>query len=614
MRRALTLALAFASVGALGTYLVRRPTAGEPVSAGPSAELDRRASPAPLGPEEPTDLHFQVPGGGPTRITCSQARRVIAQVRSELSYEPEAVSPKELSASASDWLDPHSFWSLPEDSPTGAAMDDAAKQLIAEIEGRGPDCAAARDVGRVLAAWSRELRKSFDAGDEEQVDVAGAEARDLPVTGTSPERARELGRRARAVRAALGEKAEPFRAASRERFFPDMDENAWAEVVLASAVRAYVPLVDPHGAWAPLDEKSSVYEVDLFAAPPEKPWGKVTVTAVGFRIDDHAVAPLQDNDVVLSVNGVLTVGMPLEQVEQLGYASRQEGPAKIVAIRNGALVRLSVTESPMEQAKSNGSSQAPHLEVTKIPFGAGTVAVVAFQDVRDDLGDDIRDLITELNEEHATGLVLDLRGNGGGSTDGAINALGHFIPNAPLFPTRRRDGTIEVDHSPASLPAWEGPVATLVDGSTASAAEMISGALMAYGRGPSVGAPTFGKGCAQEYLDDEASVGVLRLTTLLYALPDGSPVQRVGLSPTIPLPFIAKMDDPHEREAKLPHTAPTWRGPDKRAGVAFAKKDHWSWPQTTGKIGPCEDADVCHALRALGARRPQIAKARPEPR
>jgi carboxyl-terminal processing protease len=318
MRRALTLALVFACVGALGAYIVKRPAPADVPSESPSVAHDMRGGPAPLGPEQPDDLHFQVPGGGPTRITCSQARRVIAQVRSELSYEPEAVSPKELSSSASDWLDPHSFWSLPEDSPTSKAMDDAAPQLIAEIEGRGPDCSAARDVGRVLAAWSQELRKSFDAGDAEHVDVQGADSRDLPVDGTSPERAREVGRRAHAVRAALGDKADTYRVASRDRFFPAMDADAWAEVVLASTVRAYVPLVDPHGAWAPLDEKSSVYEVDLFAAPPEKPWGKVTVTAVGFRIDDHAVAPLQDNDVVVSVNQVLTVGMPLEQVEQLG--------------------------------------------------------------------------------------------------------------------------------------------------------------------------------------------------------------------------------------------------------------------------------------------------------
>ena len=95
---------------------------------------------------------------------------------------------------------------------------------------------------------------------------------------------------------------------------------------------------------------------------------------------------------------------------------------------------------------------------------------------------------------------------------------------APLFPMARRDGAIEVDRAPEPPLAdrWTRPVATLVDGDTASAAEMIAGALSAYHRGPVVGERTYGKGCAQEYLDDDAQEGVVRLTTLLYALPDGT--------------------------------------------------------------------------------------------
>jgi carboxyl-terminal processing protease len=118
-----------------------------------------------------------------------------------------------------------------------------------------------------------------------------------------------------------------------------------------------------------------------------------------------------------------------------------------------------------------------------------------------------------------------------------------------------------------------------------------------------VGAQTFGKGCAQEYLDDDAHAGVLRLTTLLYALPDGTPVQRVGLAPTLKYPFaVADADD---REATLPHAPPSWRGPDMRDRSVLARADDgtWSiaWPNSAGNIGPCKDADVCRALRLLGA-------------
>jgi carboxyl-terminal processing protease len=146
---------------------------------------------------------------------------------------------------------------------------------------------------------------------------------------------------------------------------------------------------------------------------------------------------------------------------------------------------------------------------------------------------------------------------------------------------------------------------------------MIAGALVAYRRGPTVGTTTFGKGCAQEYVDDDAHAGVLRLTTLLYALPDGTPVQRVGLVPSVRFPFGTV--DANDREAALPHAPPTWRGPDVRDRTVLAHADDgtWAvaWPSSGGNVGPCKDPDLCHALRVLGsapvtARRSPPAKGR----
>jgi carboxyl-terminal processing protease len=247
---------------------------------------------------------------------------------------------------------------------------------------------------------------------------------------------------------------------------------------------------------------------------------------------------------------------------------------------------------------------------------------VAIHDVRDDLGEELTRAILRERERQGRpvdGVVLDVRGNGGGSTDGAIDALGLFIPGAPLFPMKRRDGSLETDRAPEppGVDRWRGPVATLVDGDTASAAEMIAGALTSYRRGPTLGATTFGKGCAQEYLDDDAQAGVVRLTTLLYALPDGTPVQRVGLVPQIRFPFGTA--DANDREAVLPHAPPTWRGPDvrDRALLAHSEDGTWNttWPAHGGNVGPCKDADVCRALRLLGtngptARRLSSAKGR----
>jgi carboxyl-terminal processing protease len=238
-----------------------------------------------------------------------------------------------------------------------------------------------------------------------------------------------------------------------------------------------------------------------------------------------------------------------------------------------------------------------------VTYAEGDALVVAIHDVRDDLGDLLARTLANDVRRHdlrpITGIVLDLRGNGGGSTDGAMAAIALFLPGAPLFPMKRRDGTIETDRAPepANDDRWAGPVAALVDGETASAAEMIAGALAVYRRGPSVGTPTYGKGCAQEYLDDDVHVGVLRLTTLLYALPDGEAVQRVGLTPVIGL-SLPPVDDA-EREATLAHAPPTWRGPDVRDRRSPTADQ--AWPPHNGAVGPCKDEGVCKALRALGA-------------
>lgn len=97
--------------------------------------------------------------------------------------------------------------------------------------------------------------------------------------------------------------------------------------------------------------------------------------------------------------------------------------------------------------------------------------------------------------------------------------------------------------------------------------------------------------------------GALLLTTLVYALPDGTPVQRIGLLPQVRFPF-APQGEPagaDEREAKLLHSAPPWRGPDIRdLSVANARTEESSWPSHGGNVGPCKDAEVCKALRLLG--------------
>ena len=611
-----------------GLFWALRPSVAPPpasVRAGPPSEVpsgDEKATPA--AGDDARSHAVRIPTGRAPALSCDSARAIVAQARAQLGYPPSPVDARALAEAAADWLDPYGLWSAAPDTPVAASFDRSAGELLADLEGtrRAHGCDGARAVGADLVAWVGELRAVFDeafardAGAESAGSAASAAAFE-GATVTRPARAlaATLGRRLRVTERALGPAARPYLDAARARYFPRLDADGWAGVILAAEVRAYVPAIDPHGAWAPLDEESSVYEVDLEARPPVRLWDKAERTAVGLRLESGAAPPLADGDVILSLAGVPTAGLSYEQAEQLGFAASEAHPAaQAVVLRAGEGLPVTTwLDGSGSAARSAGSSDDDddELPVERVEYGESDAVIISIHDVRDDLGDELtRSILRERQKDGRplAGVVLDLRGNGGGSTDGAIDALGLFIPGASLFPMKRRDGSLETDRAPEppGVDRWRGPVASLVDGDTASAAEMIAGALTAYRRAPSIGATTFGKGCAQEYIDDDAHAGVLRLTTLLYALPDGTPVQRVGLAPTLRFPFGSV--EASDREIALSHAPPVWRGPDVRdRGVLMHAEDGtWnvSWPPHGGNIGPCKDADVCRALRLLGSSAP----------
>ncbi len=157
---------------------------------------------------------------------------------------------------------------------------------------------------------------------------------------------------------------------------------------------------------------------------------------------------------------------------------------------------------------------------------------------------DVRRLITELEDEGIDGLVIDLRGNGGGHLSEATSLTGLFVGDGPIVQLKDTNGRIEVLKEEDAAPAYTGPLALLVDRFSASASEIFAAAIQDYRRGVVIGQQTFGKGTVQNlYVLDQYArrvpdpgLGQLTLTIGKYYRVTGGSTQHRGVLPDIDLP------------------------------------------------------------------------------
>jgi carboxyl-terminal processing protease len=161
--------------------------------------------------------------------------------------------------------------------------------------------------------------------------------------------------------------------------------------------------------------------------------------------------------------------------------------------------------------------------------------------------DDVRTQVQRLRSAGVTGLILDLRNDGGGSLSDAVSVAGLFIKTGPVVQVKNSNGEIETlgDDDPAI--EYEGPLVVLVNQFSASASEILAGMLQDYGRALVVGAPTHGKGTVQALVDLDRSLplrnmeqykplGALKITVQKFYRVSGASTQYRGVAPDIVLP------------------------------------------------------------------------------
>jgi carboxyl-terminal processing protease len=180
---------------------------------------------------------------------------------------------------------------------------------------------------------------------------------------------------------------------------------------------------------------------------------------------------------------------------------------------------------------------------------------------------DVKRLIKKLEQEDVSGIILDLRYNGGGSLEEAVDFTGLFVTNGPVVQVRTPDGRVLVDQNTSTYALYRGPLVVMVNRFSASATEIVAGALQDYGRALIVGdTSTYGKGTVQNLnplrpfiwtLVESASndPGTVKITIRKFYRISGASTQLKGVTPDIVLPdTLSYVDD--IGEDSLPNALP----------------------------------------------------------
>lgn len=183
---------------------------------------------------------------------------------------------------------------------------------------------------------------------------------------------------------------------------------------------------------------------------------------------------------------------------------------------------------------------------------------------------DVADLLDQFKEQGVDGVVLDLRNNGGGSLDEAVQLTGLFVDQGPVVQVRESGGRVSVNSDQTPGVAWDGPLAVLVNRASASASEIFAGAMQDYGRALVIGETTFGKGTVQNLVDldrwpasDGQRFGQVKLTIAQFFRIEGGSTQHKGVVPDIAYPLSVDANEfgestydnalPWTRIAAVPH-------------------------------------------------------------
>ena len=277
----------------------------------------------------------------------------------------------------------------------------------------------------------------------------------------------------------------------------------------------------------PADKQSDLKAAELIIAVGQGKVGPMT-DVIGWRLDDVV-------DLVRGKKGTVV------RLDVIPAAGRSDEARRLTITRNEVQLEEQAAQSKIIEINDLGSTPR---KIGVIDIPAFYLDFDAYRKGDPDFRSTTRDvakLVNELNEAGVDGLVIDLRGNGGGSLREANELTGLFIEYGPTVQIRGTGSRVWRDGKRRRGPYYDGPVAIMIDRLSASASEIFAGALQDYGRAIVVGDRSFGKGTVQTLLD--LPEGQLKITESKFYRISGDSTQHRGVIPDISYPSLLQHDE-----------------------------------------------------------------------
>ncbi|GCD77080.1 tail-specific protease [Thermaurantimonas aggregans] len=348
----------------------------------------------------------------------------------------------------------------------------------------------------------------------------------------------------------------------------DMDRNDWFGLF----INAYSQNFDPHTEYYP-PQRQEDFEIEMtgqfegIGAQLVNRDGFVTIERIVPGSASWRQGELEEGDKILRVtqeNGEATdvVGMSIQKVVKLIRGKKGTKVTLTVRKADGSRRDITIVRDVVEMEAAFARSAIAEYNGLKLGYIRLPKFYVDFyKETNRNCAQDMRTEVDRLKKEGVAGIIVDLRSNGGGTLEGAIDIAGLFIPSGPIVQVKATGQPARVlsDRDPALV--YDGPLVVMVNHFSASASEIFAAAMQDYGRALIIGPNhTFGKGTVQNMLDYDRAVGFgnrdmkplgsLKITIQKYYRINGGTPQLKGVTPDIVIPDQYSYLDFGERELK----------------------------------------------------------------